>query len=74
MWLVGKAGEQLLHEVAARYVEGMKHMAGRTPGPSSALGDAKFKTVSRLFVYLFSALQEVRRLTSGLAPLKESPS
>nr|XP_040032184.1 ADP-ribosylarginine hydrolase [Gasterosteus aculeatus aculeatus] len=39
----GKAGEELLHEVAARYVEGMKHMAGRTPGPSSALGVSQLK-------------------------------
>lgn len=31
-------GEELLHEVAARYVEGMKDMDGRKPGPSSILG------------------------------------
>ncbi|XP_031700058.1 protein ADP-ribosylarginine hydrolase-like protein 1 isoform X2 [Anarrhichthys ocellatus] len=37
----GKAGEELMHEVAARYVEGMKDMDGRKPGPSSILGDTK---------------------------------
>lgn len=36
--LAGKMGEELLHEVAARYVEGMKDMDGRKPGPSSILG------------------------------------
>lgn len=35
----GKGGEELLHEVAARYVEGMKDMDGRKPGPSSILGE-----------------------------------
>ncbi|XP_049916766.1 inactive ADP-ribosyltransferase arh2-like [Epinephelus moara] len=34
----GKTGEELMHEVAARYVEGMKDMDGRKPGPSSILG------------------------------------
>lgn len=34
----GKEGEELLHEVAARYVEGMKDMEGRKPGPSSIHG------------------------------------
>lgn len=37
-YLVGKEGEDLLHEVASRYVEGMKDMEGRKPGPSSILG------------------------------------
>ncbi|XP_016113724.1 ADP-ribosylarginine hydrolase [Sinocyclocheilus grahami] len=37
----GKAGEELLHEVAFRYVEGMKDMEGRKPGPSSILGIAQ---------------------------------
>lgn len=35
----GKTGEELLHEVAARYVEAMKDMDGRKPGPSSILGE-----------------------------------
>ncbi|XP_037319246.2 ADP-ribosylarginine hydrolase [Pungitius pungitius] len=39
----GKAGEELLHEVAARYVEGMKDMAGRRPGPSSISGVSQLK-------------------------------
>ncbi|MEQ2276364.1 hypothetical protein XENORESO_018547, partial [Xenotaenia resolanae] len=34
----GKTGEELLHEVAARYMEAMKDMDGRKPGPSSILG------------------------------------
>lgn len=34
----GKEGEDLLNEVASRYVEGMKDMEGRKPGPSSILG------------------------------------
>lgn len=37
-YLAGKAGEELLHEVAFHYVEGMKDMEGRKPGPSSILG------------------------------------
>lgn len=37
--LSGKVGEDLLHDVAARYVEGMKDMEGRKPGPSSILGE-----------------------------------
>lgn len=36
--LAAKDGEELLHEVAFRYVEGMKDMEGRKPGPSSILG------------------------------------
>lgn len=36
--VIGKEGEELLHEVAFRYVEGMKDMEGRKPGPSSILG------------------------------------
>ncbi|XP_059180825.1 ADP-ribosylarginine hydrolase isoform X1 [Centropristis striata] len=39
----GKGGEELLHEVAARYVEGMKDMDGRKPGPSSILGVSQLK-------------------------------
>lgn len=39
--VAGKVGEELLHEVAARYVEGMKDMEGRKPGPSSILGEKK---------------------------------
>lgn len=39
--LTGKIGEELLHEVAARYVEGMKDMDGRKPGPSSIWGETK---------------------------------
>ncbi|KAM8837902.1 ADP-ribosylarginine hydrolase isoform 2-T2 [Spinachia spinachia] len=39
----GKAGEDLLHEVAARYVEGMKDTAGRKPGPSTILGASQLK-------------------------------
>ncbi|XP_058611856.1 ADP-ribosylhydrolase ARH1-like isoform X2 [Onychostoma macrolepis] len=34
----GKAGEELLHEVAFRYVEGMKDMDGRMPGRSTIIG------------------------------------
>lgn len=37
--LVGKVGEELLHEVAARYVVGMTDMDGRAPGPSSIWGE-----------------------------------
>ncbi|XP_041939210.1 ADP-ribosylarginine hydrolase isoform X1 [Alosa sapidissima] len=39
----GKEGEELYHEVAARYVEGMKDMEGRKPGPSSILGVSQLK-------------------------------
>ncbi|XP_056286566.1 ADP-ribosylarginine hydrolase isoform X2 [Pseudoliparis swirei] len=39
----GKSGEELLHEVATRYVEGMKDMAGRKPGPSSISGVSQLK-------------------------------
>ncbi|XP_068160909.1 ADP-ribosylarginine hydrolase [Antennarius striatus] len=39
----GKEGEELLHDVAARYVEGMKDMEGRMPGPSSMLGVSQLK-------------------------------
>ncbi|KAL6474911.1 hypothetical protein MHYP_G00159510 [Metynnis hypsauchen] len=39
----GKEGEELLHEVASRYVEGMKDMEGRKPGPSSILGVSQLK-------------------------------
>lgn len=38
MIFTGKEGEDLLHEVAYHYVEGMKDMEGRKPGPSSILG------------------------------------
>ncbi|XP_061562682.1 ADP-ribosylarginine hydrolase isoform X2 [Phycodurus eques] len=38
-----KKGEELLHEVAARYVEGMKDMEGRKPGPSSILGVSQLR-------------------------------
>ncbi|XP_017294505.1 protein ADP-ribosylarginine hydrolase-like [Kryptolebias marmoratus] len=38
----GKDGEDLLHEVAARYVEGMKDMVGRAPGATT------MKAVSQL--------------------------
>lgn len=40
--LTGKTGEELMHEVAARYVEAMKDMEGRKPGPSSILGKTSF--------------------------------
>uniref|UniRef100_A0A3B4D3I3 ADP-ribosylarginine hydrolase n=1 Tax=Pygocentrus nattereri TaxID=42514 RepID=A0A3B4D3I3_PYGNA len=39
----GKEGEELLQEVASRYVEGMKDMEGRKPGPSSILGVSQLK-------------------------------
>ncbi|XP_020792363.1 ADP-ribosylhydrolase ARH1-like isoform X2 [Boleophthalmus pectinirostris] len=39
----GKVGEEVLHDVAARYVEGMKDMDGRKPGPSSILGVSQLK-------------------------------
>ncbi|XP_061823785.1 ADP-ribosylarginine hydrolase isoform X1 [Nerophis lumbriciformis] len=39
----GKPGEELLQEVAARYVEGMKDMEGRKPGPSSILGVSQLR-------------------------------
>ncbi|XP_061160401.1 ADP-ribosylarginine hydrolase [Syngnathus typhle] len=39
----GMKGEELLHEVAARYVEAMKDMEGRKPGPSSILGVSQLK-------------------------------
>uniref|UniRef100_A0A8C7WGZ5 ADP-ribosylarginine hydrolase n=1 Tax=Oncorhynchus mykiss TaxID=8022 RepID=A0A8C7WGZ5_ONCMY len=37
----GKEGEELLQDVAARYVEGMKDMEGRKPGPSSILAHSQ---------------------------------
>lgn len=46
--LLGKGGEELLHEVAARYVEGMKDMDGRKPGPSSILGETLNNHVASL--------------------------
>ncbi|XP_051795439.1 ADP-ribosylhydrolase ARH1 isoform X1 [Acanthochromis polyacanthus] len=39
----GKGGEDLLHEVAARYVEGMKDMVGRAPGASTIRGVSQLK-------------------------------
>ncbi|XP_067286497.1 ADP-ribosylarginine hydrolase isoform X1 [Pseudorasbora parva] len=39
----GKEGEELLHEVALHYVEGMNDMEGRKPGPSSILGIAQLR-------------------------------
>ncbi|KAK6329200.1 ADP-ribosylarginine hydrolase isoform X1 [Coregonus clupeaformis] len=39
----GKEGEELLQDVAARYVEGMKDMEGRKPGPSSILGVSQLR-------------------------------
>lgn len=39
----GKEGEELYHEVASRYVEGMKDMEGRKPGPSSILGVSQLR-------------------------------
>ncbi|XP_048035467.1 ADP-ribosylarginine hydrolase isoform X3 [Megalobrama amblycephala] len=39
----GKAGEELLHEIAFHYVEGMKDMEGRKPGPSSILGISQLR-------------------------------
>ncbi|XP_068610607.1 ADP-ribosylarginine hydrolase isoform X2 [Brachionichthys hirsutus] len=39
----GKGGEELLHEVAARYVEGMKDMDGRWPGNSCIRGVSQLK-------------------------------
>ncbi|XP_076008469.1 ADP-ribosylhydrolase ARH1-like [Genypterus blacodes] len=39
----GKTGRELLHDVAAHYVEGMKDMEGRAPGPSSMLGVSQLR-------------------------------
>ncbi|XP_028825688.1 ADP-ribosylarginine hydrolase isoform X1 [Denticeps clupeoides] len=39
----GKEGEELLHEVASNYVEAMKDMEGRKPGPSSILGVSQLR-------------------------------
>ncbi|XP_067101206.1 ADP-ribosylarginine hydrolase [Osmerus mordax] len=39
----GKEGEELLQEVAAGYVEAMKDMEGRKPGPSSILGVSQLR-------------------------------
>ncbi|XP_023646994.1 ADP-ribosylarginine hydrolase [Paramormyrops kingsleyae] len=39
----GKKGEELLHEVAFRYIEGMKDMDGRKPGPSSVWGVSQLR-------------------------------
>ncbi|XP_011619710.2 protein ADP-ribosylarginine hydrolase-like isoform X1 [Takifugu rubripes] len=39
----GKTGEELLHEVAARYIEGMKDMDGRAPGNSTIWGVSQLK-------------------------------
>ncbi|MBN3307655.1 ADPRH hydrolase, partial [Amia calva] len=41
--VTGKEGEELLQEVAFRYVEGMKDMEGRKPGPSSILGVSQLR-------------------------------
>lgn len=40
-YLVGKEGEELLHEVAFHYKEGMKDMSGRAPGAASIRGKQK---------------------------------
>uniref|UniRef100_A0A8C8C911 ADP-ribosylarginine hydrolase n=1 Tax=Oncorhynchus tshawytscha TaxID=74940 RepID=A0A8C8C911_ONCTS len=40
----GKEGEELLQDVAARYVEGMKDMEGRKPVPSSILGVSQLRS------------------------------
>ncbi|XP_053721470.1 ADP-ribosylhydrolase ARH1-like isoform X2 [Synchiropus splendidus] len=39
----GKAGEDLLHEVAARYMEAMKDMEGRAPGRACSLGISRLR-------------------------------
>ncbi|KAM8876327.1 ADP-ribosylhydrolase ARH1-like isoform 1-T1 [Synchiropus picturatus] len=39
----GKAGEDLLHEVAARYMEAMKDMEGRAPGRACSLGISQLR-------------------------------
>ncbi|MGH0145863.1 UNVERIFIED_CONTAM: hypothetical protein FKN15_053132 [Acipenser sinensis] len=39
----GKEGEELLQEVALRYVEAMKDMEGRKPGPTSILGTSQLR-------------------------------
>lgn len=71
MSLTGKTGEDLLHEVAARYVEGMKDMDGRKPGPSSILGE---KIIPQSFIisgcrwqrfYIVACLLGVSQLRPG---------
>lgn len=61
--MTGKTGDELLHEVAARYVEGMKDMDGRKPGPSSILGERKplfishsWMLMAKIICILFSLL------------------
>ncbi|KAM8877831.1 ADP-ribosylhydrolase ARH1-like [Synchiropus picturatus] len=39
----GKAGEDLLHEVAARYMEAMKDLEGRAPGRACSLGISQLR-------------------------------
>ncbi|KAL8176864.1 UNVERIFIED_CONTAM: hypothetical protein K2H54_039549 [Gekko kuhli] len=39
----GKNGEPLLQELASRYVEAMKDMEGRKPGPTSILGTSQLR-------------------------------
>ncbi|XP_072340111.1 LOW QUALITY PROTEIN: ADP-ribosylhydrolase ARH1-like [Scyliorhinus torazame] len=39
----GKLGEDLLQDLAARYVEGMKDMENRKPGPTSILGTSQLR-------------------------------
>lgn len=57
--LVGKTGEELLHEVAARYVVGMTDMDGRAPGPSSISGE-------RVIVLPNNDLEELSKSGFGL--------
>ncbi|XP_039620792.1 ADP-ribosylarginine hydrolase [Polypterus senegalus] len=41
--VAGKEGDELLQELAFRYVEAMKDMEGRKPGPTSILGTSQLK-------------------------------
>lgn len=54
LYLAGKVGEELLHEVAFRYVEGMNDMEGRKPGPSSILGMQQHRALKNIFLYFLS--------------------
>ncbi|KAI4898527.1 hypothetical protein NFI96_027909, partial [Prochilodus magdalenae] len=75
--VTGKEGEELLHEVASCYVEGMKDMEGRKPGPSSILGRCPQDTAPGQFWFVddsrSSSDTEVSSSTAVSDPLTPPP-